>query len=142
MFYAGLAGAVISAIISIVLYVKMGISQAFQDLTGLKLQKVKKQKKKEIEKQQVEKPITHEILPKKQFTPNDRGRLEETELMVNFEETALMEAAFAEETTFLTDETMLLSPEVDETVLLTEEPPKFYFKQEVDVVVVHSSSKI
>jgi len=169
MLYGGLAGAVITLIISITLYVKLGIPQAFEDLTGIKLRKGNTRLKKIEEK---ERNTTSEIMLKKQYaedasaseSPANRGvkgvkrhspsdteymhRVAETELISNhnMEQTALLdESVYHDETSLLheeVEETTLLSEVPDETVLLEERVEENYFIKEVDVMVVHSSSKL
>ena len=59
------------------------------------------------------------------------------------EETALLGDGYIEETSLLTadfDETTVLSADVEETSLLIEEED--FFKKEVDVIVVHSTTII
>jgi hypothetical protein len=69
---------------------------------------------------------------------------QETELMLSeIEETALLGDGYIEGTSLLTadlDETTVLSEGVEETTLLLEE--KDFFKKEVDVIVVHSTTII
>lgn len=139
MFYTGLAGAVITLIVAIILYFKMKIAETFEDLTGLKLYKTKKRKEKAAAKEEANIRLTKEIMAKKQFSSareQEAASLEETKLMQHdIEETALMD----EETTLLTDETALLG-DVEETTLLTSEDEPF--KKELDIIVVHSSIEL
>jgi hypothetical protein len=142
MLYGGMAGALITLIISIILYVKMDIAQVVEDLTGISLRK-RLHKKKKAQDESNEKRLTKEIMIKKQFA-KEAAASQETELMSSVvEETALLSDGYIEETSLLTadfDETTLLSEGVEETSLLLEEED--FFKKEVDVVVVHSTTII
>ncbi|MEH7491682.1 hypothetical protein [Neobacillus niacini] len=141
MLYGGMAGTIITLIISIILYVKMGIAQVVEDLTGISLRK-RLHKKKKVMDESNEKRLTKEIMLKKQYA-GEAAASQETELMSSeIEETALLAAGYIEETSLLTadlDETTLLSEDVEETSLLLEEN---FFKKEVDVIVVHSTTII
>jgi hypothetical protein len=141
MLYGGMAGTIITLIISIILYVKMGIAQVVEDLTGISLRK-RLHKKKKVLDESNEKRLTKEIMLKKQYA-GEAAASQETELMSSeIEETALLAAGYIEETSLLTadlDETTLLSEDVEETSLLLEEE---FFKKEVDVIVVHSTTII
>jgi hypothetical protein len=141
MLYGGIAGTIITLIISIILYVKMGIAQVVEDLTGISLRK-RLHKKKKVLDESNEKRLTKEIMLKKQYA-GEAAASQETELMSSeIEETALLAAGYIEETSLLTadlDETTLLSEDVEETSLLLEEE---FFKKEVDVIVVHSTTII
>ncbi|MFS0779892.1 hypothetical protein ABC255_28415 [Neobacillus sp. 3P2-tot-E-2] len=141
MLYGGMACTIITLIISIILYVKMGIAQVVEDLTGISLRK-RLHKKKKVMDESNEKRQTKEIMLKKQYA-GEAAASQETELMSSeIEETALLAAGYIEETSLLTvdlDETTLLSEDVEETSLLLEED---FFKKEVDVIVVHSTTII
>jgi len=142
MLYGGMAGTIITLIISIILYVKMGIAQVVEDLTGISLRK-RLHKKKKVLDESNEKRLTKEIMLKKQYA-GEAAASQETELMSSeIEETALLAAGYIEETSLLTadlDETTVLSEGVEETSLLLEEED--FFKKEVDVIVVHSTTFI
>ncbi|WP_026572745.1 hypothetical protein [Bacillus sp. UNC438CL73TsuS30] len=125
MFYGGLAGALITFAISIVLFVKMEIAQVFTDLTGIQFRK----KRRRMDEESREKH-TKEIMLKKQYA--ELAAAEETELLEVAETVVLGDI---EETTLLTEETTLL---VEETTLLVENE----FIKEVDVVIVHSNTVI
>lgn len=141
MLYGGMAGTIITLIISIILYVKMGIAQVIEDLTGISLRK-RLHKKKKAQDESNEKRLTKEIMLKKQY-PGEAAASQETELMNSeMEETAFLTDGYIEETSLLTadvDETTLLSEGVEETSLLLEED---FFKKEVDIIVVHSTTII
>ncbi|MED3561206.1 hypothetical protein [Bacillus xiapuensis] len=126
MFYGGMAGALVTIVISIVLFVKMEIAQVFTDLTGIQLRKKRRQTAVEPR----ENKYTMEIMLKKQYA--ESAAAEETELL-QIEETVLL--GDIEETALLMDETALL---VEETTLLVENE----FIKEVDVMVVHSNTII
>lgn len=142
MLYGGLAGAMITLIISIILYVKMGIAQVVEDLTGISLRK-RLHKKRKAQNESNEKKLTKEIMLKKQYA-GEAAASQETELMSSeIEETAFLGDGYIEETSILTadiDETTILSPDVEETKVLLEEEE--FFKKEVDVIVVHSTTII
>jgi hypothetical protein len=141
MLYGGMAGALITLVISIILYVKMGIAQVVEDLTGISLRK-RLHKKKKAQDESNEKRLTREIMLKKQYA-GEAAASQETELMSSeIEETALLADGYIEETSLLTadfDETTLLSEGEEETSLLLEED---FFKKEVDIIVVHSTTII
>jgi hypothetical protein len=141
MLYGGMAGTIITLIISIILYIKMDIAQVIEDLTGISLRK-RLHKKKKAQDESNEKRLTREIMLKKQYA-GESAASQETELMSSeIEETALLADGYIEETSLLTadfDETTLLSEGVEETSLLLEED---FFKKEVDIIVVHSTTII
>jgi hypothetical protein len=141
MLYGGMAGTIITLIISIILYIKMGIAQVVEDLTGISLRK-RLHKKKKVQDESNEQRLTKEIMLKKQYAGEAAAR-QETELMSSeIDETAILGDGDIEETSLLTadfDETTLLSEGVEETSLLLEED---FFKKEVDVIVVHSTTII
>jgi hypothetical protein len=141
MLYGGMAGTIITLIISIILYIKMDIAQVIEDLTGISLRK-RLHKKKKAQDESNEKWLTREIMLKKQYA-GEAAASQETELMSSeIEETALLADGYIEETSLLTadfDETTLLSEGVEETSLLLEED---FFKKEVDIIVVHSTTII
>jgi hypothetical protein len=141
MLYGGMAGTIITLIISIILYVKMDIAQVIEDLTGISLRK-RLHKKKKAQDESNEKRLTREIMLKKQYA-GEAAASQETELMSSeIEETALLADGYIEETSLLTadfDETTLLSEGEEETSLLLEED---FFKKEVDIIVVHSTTII
>jgi hypothetical protein len=142
MLYGGMAGALITLVISIILYVKMGIAQVVEDLTGISLRK-RLHKKKKAQDDSNEKRLTKEIMLKKQYA-GEAAASQETELMNSeMEETALLGDGSIEETVLLTadfEETTVLSEDVEETSLLLAEED--FFKKEVDVIVVHSTTII
>ncbi|MFB3170825.1 hypothetical protein P5G62_027435 [Neobacillus sp. 179-C4.2 HS] len=141
MLYGGMAGTIITLIISIILYIKMGIAQVVEDLTGISLRK-RLHKKKKVQDESNEQRLTKEIMLKKQYA-GEAAASQETELMSSeIDETAILGDGDIEETSLLTadfDETTLLSEGVEETSLLLEED---FFKKEVDVIVVHSTTII
>jgi hypothetical protein len=141
MLYGGMAGTIITLIISIILYIKMGIAQVVEDLTGISLRK-RLHKKKKVQDESNEQRLTKEIMLKKQYA-GEAAASQETELMSSeIDETAILSDGDIEETSLLTadfDETTLLSEGVEETSLLLEED---FFKKEVDVIVVHSTTII
>lgn len=141
MLYGGLAGALITLIISIILFVKMGITQVVEDLTGISLRKRLHKKRKDHDESN-EKRLTKEIMLKKQYA-GEAAASQETEFMSSeVEETAILGDGYIEETSLLTvdfEETTALSEDIEETSILLEEEP---FKKEVDVIVVHSTTII
>ncbi|MCM3567298.1 hypothetical protein [Neobacillus mesonae] len=163
MFYGGMAGAAITLVISVVLYIKMGIAGVVEDLTGWNFRKTKRRIARE---QSGDKPITKEIMLKKQipepaapYEPESMGSseltgrkrltakmgstqapipMEETALLSELEETTLLDPL---DETGILDETTLLSPEpLEETTLIAEENENYFFKKEIDVMVVHSTT--
>ncbi|MEH7115080.1 hypothetical protein V7124_22365 [Neobacillus niacini] len=142
MFYGGMAGAIITLIISIILYVKMGIAQVVEDLTGISFRK-RLHKKRKAKEESNQKRLTQEIMLKKQYA-REAAASQETELMSSIEETALLgDDGYIEETSLLTadfEETTVLSADMEETSFLIEEEEPF--KKEVDVIVVHSNTII
>jgi hypothetical protein len=142
MLYGGMAGTIITLIISIILYIKMGIAQVVEDLTGISLRK-RLHKKKKVQDESNEQRLTKEIMLKKQYA-GEAAASQETELMSSeVEETALLGDGYIEETSLLTadlEETTVLSADIEETSLLVEEED--FFKKEVDVIVVHSTTII
>jgi hypothetical protein len=141
MLYGGIAGTIITLIISIILYIKMGIAQVVEDLTGISLRK-RLHKKKKVQDESNEQRLTKEIMLKKQYA-TEAAASQETELMSSeVGETALLGDGYIEETSLLTadfEETTVLSEDIEETSLLVEED---FFKKEVDVIVVHSTTII
>jgi hypothetical protein len=131
MFYGGLAGAIITLTISIILYVKMGIAQVVEDLTGMSLRR-KGSNRQQSQETANEKRMTKEILLKKQYA----------DVAAASEETELLDGGTLDETSLLIDmeETTILSTEMEETSLLVEKESNF--KKEVDVMVVHSTTII
>ncbi|MEH7246193.1 hypothetical protein V7114_05285 [Neobacillus niacini] len=142
MFYGGMAGAIITLIISIILYVKMGIAQVVEDLTGISFRK-RLHKKRKAKEESNQKRLTQEIMLKKQYA-REAAASQETELMSSIEETALLgDDGYIEETSLLIadfEETTVLSADMEETSFLIEEEEPF--KKEVDVIVVHSNTII
>jgi hypothetical protein len=143
MLYGGMAGTIITLVISIILYIKMGIAQVVEDLTGISLRKRLHKKKKVQDESKNEQRLTKEIMLKKQYA-GEAAASQETELMSSeVEETALLGDRYIEETSLLTadfEETTVLSADIEETSLLVEEED--FFKKEVDVIVVHSTTII
>lgn len=138
MLYGGMACALITLIISIILYIKLDIAQVVEDLTGLSLRK-RLHKRKKARDDSNKKALTKEIMVKKQYAGEAASRIE-TELMSSeIEETAILSDGHIEETSLLLDETTILSDSVEETSILLEED---FFKKEVDVIVVHSTTVI
>jgi hypothetical protein len=155
MFYGGLAGAIISLIVSIIVFIKLNIKEVLEDFLGFRFAKLFSRGNKQ--RDAAERPITNEIVLRKQDAVEDTALMgagtgtastalmtagaevastalltDETELLSEADDTALLS-----ETGILTDETTLLS----ETTLLTESQD-FYFKKELDIVVVHSQNVI
>ena len=142
MFYGGLAGALITLIISIIVFMKLKISQVLTDITGYGSRKKARAATSHSRRTDTEtKKTTSEIKLRKKDVPaavevedtaimsqeleptailtNDQKYKAQTELLVEKETAAYME----EETSILgtdEEETMLLSDE-DETTLLQEE---------------------
>ena len=138
MFYGGLAGALVTLIISIIVYMKLQISQVFADLTGNRFMKKKKNDRISLEAQET-KRTTSEIRLRKKEVPV-AASVEDTALMsqeleptslleeTNIAPTALLaesnpadETSLLEETSLLSEETALLQDDDDETTLLVDE---------------------
>jgi len=85
MFYGGLGGAILSLIISIIVYIKLNISEVIEDLTGFSFHKwVKKQRGRSRSKQeQNNKPITREIQPRRdvEMEVAGSGSVDATEIL-------------------------------------------------------------
>lgn len=144
MLYGGVAGAIVSLIITITVYIKLNISEAIEDLTGFRFSKfMKKLASSRSKQEQTEKPITNEIKLRRDvgLEVAAASSVEATELLM--EEAGETELLINE-----AEETMLLSAEADETVLLVEETTVLSeienrkFIKEVDIVVVHSTKII
>lgn len=164
MFYGGLAGAVVSLLISIVVFIKLNIKIVLEDLLGFRFSKLVSRKKNRGG--QTEKPITKEIVLRKKAVP---GEIEPTVLLEKeagstpLAETAILHEEIAA-TTILTDdagEIMLLTEEASETTLLTEDEAETtlltegvdqptvlteeqvaFFKKDIEIIVVHSEKII
>ncbi|WML41265.1 hypothetical protein RCG19_06305 [Neobacillus sp. OS1-2] len=163
MFYGGIAGAILSLILSIIVFIKMNISEAFEDLTGFSIHKwAKKWKQRRRSRQeQFNKPITREIQPRRDVelevavTGSDGDSTEllieaaaPTELLTEAEaaadETELLATdAAATELLFVgSDETEWLTEEAEETTVLAESGSISHFRKERDVVIVHTDATI
>ncbi|MEH7225093.1 hypothetical protein V7112_14885 [Bacillus sp. JJ1566] len=147
MFYGGLAGALITLIISIIVYMKLQISQVFADLTGNRFKR-KKNDRISLEAQET-KRTTSEIKLRKKEVPVAVS-IEDTALMSEELEAAsmfeakgkveeptvlLVEGDSPEETTLLQDgveETSLLQDELEETTLLANELEETSLLQDED----------
>ncbi|MFF2448941.1 hypothetical protein ACFVSW_17810 [Neobacillus sp. NPDC058068] len=125
IFYGGLAGAFLTLMISIFLFLKLNISEVIEDLTGFSFHKwVKKLKgRARSKREQSVKPITREIQPRRDVEMEvaiTTGGVDATELLAaaDDDETELLAAAPD------TDETELLAaaPDTDETELLAAAP--------------------
>ncbi|WHY85477.1 hypothetical protein QNH39_23145 [Neobacillus novalis] len=108
IFYGGLAGAILSLMISIILFIKLNISEVIEDLTGFSFHKwVKKLKAHSRSKrEQSIKPITREIQPRRdvELEVAASGEVDATELLavVADDETELLASADADATELLT----------------------------------------
>ncbi|ETI69507.1 hypothetical protein [Neobacillus vireti] len=137
IFYGGLAGAFLSLMISIFLFIKLNISEVIEDLTGFSFNKwIKKLKGRgRSKREQSVKPITREIQPRRDVEMEVAitiGRVDATELLAavaDDDETELLASADADPPGLLaaapdTDETELLAaaPDTDETELLAAAP--------------------
>lgn len=171
MFYGGLAGAVITLIISIIVYMKLQISQVFADITGNRFMKKKTNNRVSLEAQET-KRTTSEIKLRKKEDPV-AASVEDTALMSQgleptslFEESSqaptelLVESNMVEETSLLSEETALLQDNDEttlllggdetsillegdgETAILTEKEEEADFQIEVDVMIVHTNNVI
>src|SRR5690606_6084519 len=127
MFYGGLAGAVITLIISIIVYMKLQISQVIEDITGGRFKRKKAngrssyetaETKSEIKLRKKDDPVATSVAD----TALVSQELEPTSMLQNtdVEPTALLvEEKPVEETSLLIEETTLLDD--DETTLLVED---------------------
>ncbi|MEH7009611.1 hypothetical protein V7087_02155 [Neobacillus niacini] len=144
MLYGGLAGAIVSFIITVIVYIKLNISEAIEDLTGFRFSSfIKRLSNTRSKKVQTEKPITNEIKLRR-----DVGLEVAATSSVAPTELLKADAGDTELLVAEAEETMLLAPAADETVLLTEDIEETTvlseiqnngFKKEVDIVIVHST---
>jgi hypothetical protein len=149
MFYGGLTGAVIALAVSILVYIKMNITQVIEHLTGFRFRKnSKKSRNNQIKPNNVgEKRTTKEIQIRKKVSEQEQAWAEAvaaTELIGGrVEATALLSDEYSQETSILSgalDETTLLTAD-QETSLLTgilDEENQASFKKELDIMIVHS----
>ncbi|MBO0961670.1 hypothetical protein J1P26_18355 [Neobacillus sp. MM2021_6] len=165
MFYGGIAGAILSLILSIIVFIKMNISEVFEDLTGFNIHKWAKkwQQRRRSRQEQFNKPITREIQPRRDVelevavtgTGSDGDSTEllieaaaPTELLAEAEAAAdetepLSTDAAATELLFVeSDETEWLTEEAEETTVLAESGSTSHFRKERDVVIVHTDATI
>jgi len=130
MFYVGIAGALLTLIISIIVFIRLNISEVIEDLTGFSLHKwVKKLKAGGRSKQEQKmKPITREIQPRRDVDLEVAvsGSVEATELLeaegFSFDSSEATELLQAESAATLdADATELLTEtDADETGFLPE----------------------
>ena len=135
IFYGGLAGAILSLIISIIVFIKLNISEVIEDLTGFSFHKwAKKQQGRSRSKQeQNNKPITREIQPRRdvEMEVAASGSVDETALLdaevlssVSIDSTELLGTEFSssinEDSTEQLDAEVPSSVNVDATELLEE----------------------
>ena len=137
MFYGGIAGAILSLILSIIIFIKWNISEAFEDLTGFSIHKWAKklQQRRRARQEQFNKPITREIQPRRDVELEavvTGGNADSTELLTEAADaTELLAEVAADETgaaastepliDAVADETELLSGDAAETELLSVE---------------------
>ncbi|UFT99198.1 hypothetical protein KO561_18795 [Radiobacillus kanasensis] len=150
-FYGGLVGILITLPISIILFIKLGIWEAFTDISGIRMPRKKQKARRKYGKTETtgqrEKRTTSEIKLKKKKVEAEvasTSHIDETELLdSHVEPTALLSEGSFNETTVLGEETSVLWGE-DETTLLTEEEHEqgTFFQIEEDIVIVHSKEKI
>ncbi|MGN7296552.1 hypothetical protein [Ferdinandcohnia sp. SAFN-114] len=166
MFYGGLAGAVVTLIISIIVYMKLQISQVFADITGNRFMRKKQNSRISLEAHET-KRTTSEIKLRKKDDPV-AASVEDTALMSQgLEPTSLLEESsqaptelLVEETSLLSEETALLQDDDEttllvgddettillegdgETAILTEKEEESDFQIEVDVMIVHTNNVI
>lgn len=153
MFYGGLAGAVITLAISILVYIKLNITKVMEHLTGIRFRKISKKKRKTyVQDFNVsEKRTTNEIRIRKKAPEQDHAWSEAaaaTELMGDrVEQTELLSDEFIQETSVLSgalNETTVLTPDQDPSLLtgILEEELDVRFKKEIDIMIVHSETII
>jgi hypothetical protein len=149
MFYGGMIGAIISLIITVVVFVKINIMLVIEDLFGIRFRKKTNNRKGDRGfsfTEQNPKKVTSEIQLKREGRNNEvaASQIDETEL-IDQESVDQYEDEYGAETTVLSayeDETTLLSSYEDETTLLTEDDKNDDFKLEMNVMVVHSKTVI
>jgi hypothetical protein len=146
MFYGGLAGAIITLGISIIVFVKLNISKVIEHLTGYSFRRARKKSRKTKYQEQdlAEKRTTNEIKIRKNVVEHNLAVKETaaTEWMgEEIEPTALMAVEKVEETELLVEETTLLD-QADETTLISvvseEDENNRFFRKEADIMIVHS----
>lgn len=133
MFYGGLAGAVVTLIISVIVYMKLQISQVFADITGNRFKRKKKNDRISLEAQETKRTTSEIKLRKKEVPVAASAEIKDTALMsqelktsasikeTDMDPTALLvEGNSMEETSLLSEETSLLQDD-DETTLLVED---------------------
>lgn len=139
LLYGGLAGALITLIIAIILFIKLDITQVIQDLFGIRRTPKTKEKRRKSKGTGI---TTNNIT--KNSTEVTEGSLTTELLYDEVAATTLLEeepnettilGKSGEETTLLEEETTLLGGN-------EKEPTQRYFKKELDIIVVHSEVRI
>lgn len=172
MFYGGLAGALITLIISIIVFMKLQISQVLTDITGYGSRKKHRNETGRAKRDNTTetKRTTSEIKLRKKDVPvaaavedtaimnqdidptailEDDRYLNSTELLVENNSAQYMEETMLlseddDETTLLQeeDETTILTEGDGETALLSTTQTTSDFEIEVDVMIVHTNKTI
>src|SRR5690606_9293274 len=106
MFYGGLAGAVITLIISIIVYMKLQISQVIEDITGGRFKRKKANGR-----------SSYETAETKRTTSEIKLRKKDDPVATSVADTALLVSQELEPTS------MLQNTDVEPTALLVEEKP-------------------
>lgn len=141
MFYGGIIGALITLPIAIVLFVKLQIVQALEDLTGFRLTKNNRSRKKSflLDTSGTLQSTSSEIQIKRNKASQQVASSVEKDSLNELGSTTLLHDE-TEETTVLEDEgTTILTG--DETTLLKDESTS-NFVIEKEIIVVHSSKMI
>lgn len=146
--YGGLAGALISLIIAVILFIKLDIPQVIQDLLGIRRTPKTREKRRRRDKrtQTTTDNISRNHTITKNPTEVTDGSLTTELLYDEVAATALLEAEDPNETTLLhtnAEETALLDGQ--ETTLLRVDQnaaSQSYFKKQLDIIVVHSDMRI
>lgn len=148
LLYGGLAGALISLIIAVILFIKLDIPQVIQDLLGIRRTPKTREKRRRRDKraQTTTDNISRNHTITKNPTEVTDGSLTTELLYDEVAATALLEAEDPNETTLLhtnAEETALLDGQ--ETTLLRVDQnaaSQSYFKKQLDIIVVHSDMRI
>lgn len=148
LLYGGLAGALISLIIAVILFIKLDIPQVIQDLLGIRRTPKTREKRRRRDKraQTTTDNISRNHTITKNPTEVTDGSLTTELLYDEVAATALLEAEDPNETTLLhtnAEETALLDGQ--ETTLLRVDQnaaSQSYFKKQLDIIVVHSDIRI
>lgn len=148
LLYGGLVGALITLVIAVILFIKLDIPQVIQDLLGIRRTPKTREKRKRRNKgaKNTKDNISGNHRIAKYPTEVTDGGLTTELLSDEVAATALLEEGDPNETTLLDaseNETTLLDG--GETTLLGAQQnaaTQSFFKKELDIIVVHSNTKI